>query len=81
MLKILLDKIIDQDIIVHWLQVVPDVTLRAWTHILFSSPRAWSHLRCTPMELLPASHYMFISGVPAWTYMEQWSSSTTLHRS
>jgi len=42
---------------------------------------AWSHLPCTPMELLPASHCMFINGVRAWTYMEQWSSSTTLHRS
>ena len=27
--------------------------LCVWTHILFSSSRAWSHLRCTPMELLP----------------------------
>jgi len=53
-------------------------SLCAWTHILFPSPRAWSHLRCTPMELLPASHYMFVDGVRAWTYMEQWS---TLHRS
>ena len=51
----------------------------AWTHILFSSSRAWSHLRCKPMKLLPASQYMFINGVRAWTYMEQWSSSTTSH--
>jgi len=35
------------------------------------------------MELLPASQYVFINGVRAWTYknmyMEQWSSSTTSH--
>jgi len=23
------------------------------------------------MELLPASHYMFVNGVRAWAYMEQ----------
>jgi len=46
--------------------------LCAWTHILFPSSRAWSHLRCMPMELLPASQYVFINGVRAWTYMEQW---------
>ena len=49
------------------------------THILFSSSRAWSHLRCKPMELLPASKYVFINGVRAWTYMEQWSPSTISH--
>ena len=38
----------------------------AWTHILFLSSRAWSHLRCKPMELLPASQYVFINGVRAW---------------
>jgi len=82
-LKILLDKIIDQDIIVHWLQVVPEVTLCAWTHILSSSPRASSHLRCTPMELLPASQYVFINGVRAWTYstthvISPWITSESL---
>jgi len=32
---VLLDKIIDQDNIVHWLHVVPGVTLCAWTHSVF----------------------------------------------
>jgi len=59
-----------QDIIAHWyywtrLLISPFADcmsfLCAWTHILFSS-RAWSHLRCTPMELLPASQYVFVLG-------------------
>jgi len=78
-----------QDIIAHWYYwtrlLISSFAgcksfLCAWTHILFSSSRAWSHLRCSPMELLPASQYMFINGVRAWTYMEQWSSSATFHR-
>jgi len=38
------NNIYTQDIIVHWLQVVPEVTLCAWTHILFSSSCAWSQI-------------------------------------
>ena len=77
-----------QDIIAHWYYwtrlLISSFAgcksfLCAWTHILFSSSCAWSHLRCTPMELLPASQYVFINGVRAWTYMEKWSSSTTSH--
>jgi len=77
-----------QDIITHWYYGTRllissfagcKLFLCAWTHILFSSSRAWSHLRYMPMELLPASQHVFINGVRAWTYMEQWSSSTTSH--
>jgi len=67
--QVLLDKIIN--IIVRWLQVVP-VCMGTYC----SHQRVLGH-----MELLPASHYMFINGVRAWTYMEQWPSSTTPHRS
>jgi len=61
-----------QDIIAHWYYgtrlLISSFAgcksfLCAWTHILFSSSRAWSHLRCTPMELLPASQYGFLSMV------------------
>jgi len=78
-----------QDIIAHWyywtrllISSFADCKsfLCARTHILFSSSRAWLHLRYMPMELLPASQYVFINGVRAWTYMEQWSSATTSHR-
>jgi len=77
-----------QDIIAHWYYwtrlLISSFAgcksfLCAWTQVLFSSSRAWSHLRCTPMELLPASQYVFINGVRAWTYMAQWSSSTISH--
>jgi len=35
-------------------------------HCVHGHKLFWSQLRCTPMELLPASYYMFINGVRAW---------------
>jgi len=85
-IMVLLDKIIDQGNIVHWLQVVPEVTLCAWTHILFSSSCAWSqiygtmilHWCCHMEHLLHLRSYTPTTTTSIYNYIGYYSSAVGL---
>ena len=66
-----LSKIYTQNIIVHWLQVVPEVTLCAWTHTVFIIVCLVTNIwNCSPAT----TWFLKYRHILHWCrHMEQWS--------
>ena len=63
---------------------VSEIILCTWTHTIIIVHHGWSHTVCIDTNCfghncIACQWNCYFNGVRAWAYMEQWSSSTTLH--